>query len=744
MDGPVKLATTAAVERPNVMATHHVYLANFHAKCTYDLKRKSRYKGPMYVEELEEKISLLRDESQKLKSLLSAIFPEIRMEDRDAIEALRMRLLEEKTSPSTVGGEGKWTPRRASSGITESPSMDEGLETMTEATGRLDVDGQGRCEYHGDFAGLAFLHQIGERCSQLLQVNSSAKPGAFSHLPLRQAFASVGLSSIGSSRLDSKTMFQLPSRAEAQRLAKIAFNDASCLMTFIHVPSFDKLLDRIYSVNPGDYTSVEESFLPLLYITMAVGELFSSGGLQNQGGAPMTSLAQMKGINYFRASRALLDAADCRDIMSLQTIVWMIIYLQSSGSMHSCYSYISIATSLLLQMGLHRSGASSELDPVQQETRKRIFWAIQTMETYVTTLLGLPTTLRDEDIDQEMPSLYIDGDYFNAADGFTPMSTSTHVTSTMMMAAVNAHIRLIKIMRNLVRDIYPRVSKQLGRSKKSTESYRVSYARVIKVEEDLDQWFHSIPAPTPTETLQPEILRTQLLLRLAYAHVQMVLYTPFVHHIARIRTQSKEDVPEMRSFACASACIKAAMQIVWIVAELDNRGLQVGGAYYWFMSLFDKISLLCIERRRSRESVISMGRADEQSGPPCIPTDRKVDSRMAGPSIQPPPTEVAFGEQIFNANFNLSFAEAVQSHFGPQNICSTGARGFKDQLSTQQPQPALLAMMGPPPLDQFLPWTPALVTPVYGGDICPLQENRYFFPRFNAGWVDPLLEPGAS
>jgi hypothetical protein len=28
---------------------------------------------------------------------------------------------------------------------------------------------------------------------------------------------------------------------------------------------------------------------------------------------------------------------------------------------------------------------------------------IQTMETYVTTLLGLPTTLNDEDIDQDYP-----------------------------------------------------------------------------------------------------------------------------------------------------------------------------------------------------------------------------------------------------------------------------------------------------------------------------------------------------
>jgi hypothetical protein len=149
-------------------------------------------------------------------------------------------------------------------------------------------------------------------------------------------------------------------------------------------------------------------------------------------------------------------------------------------------------------MGLHRSAASKNLDPVQQQTRKRIFWVIQTMETYVTTLLGLPTTLSEEDIDQEMPSCTND-DYLNAG-GLTPMSV--HVTSTI--PALNAHIKLIGIMRNVVHDIYPRV-KQLG--SKSTEPYRVSYIRVTKIEGDLDQWFQSIPAPTPTEALRPEILR---------------------------------------------------------------------------------------------------------------------------------------------------------------------------------------------------------------------------------------------
>jgi hypothetical protein len=263
------------VERPNTIK-----------ECTYGFYRKTRYKGPMYVEELEEKLGKSRDESQRLKSLLAIAFPGICVDDRDAMEALRIRLLE--GNPSGIKGKLAPAPNKGSINIGSDgpPGVEELLETMTEATGRLDVDGQGRCEYHGDFAGLAFLHQIGKRCSQLLHPDSNKAKG-FSHLPLSQAFASES-SSMCVSMPDSKTMFQLPSRAMAEYLTKIAFNDASCLMTFIHVPSFNIALDRIYSLNPGDYTRLDEIFLPLLYASLALGELFL-GGLNSQGPSMATS-----------------------------------------------------------------------------------------------------------------------------------------------------------------------------------------------------------------------------------------------------------------------------------------------------------------------------------------------------------------------------------------------------------------------------------------------------------------------
>lgn len=64
---------------------------------------------------------------------------------------------------------------------------------------------------------------------------------------------------------------------------------------------------------------------------------------------------------------------------------------------------------------------------------------------------------------------------------------------------------------------------------------------------------------------------------MAYGHAQMVLYRPFLHHILKPRSEGNIQI---RSYACASACIKAAMQVIWLAEELDARGL-IHEAY-WF------------------------------------------------------------------------------------------------------------------------------------------------------------------
>src|SRR5437762_1072757 len=80
---------------------------------------------------------------------------------------------------------------------------------------------------------------------------------------------------------------------------------------------------------------------------------------------------------------------------------------------------------------------------------KRLFWIVRKMDTYVGALLGLPKTLSDDDIDQVFP-LEVD-DEFITRDGILPMPEGR----ISLLAASNAHTRLLTILSKVISYIYP-------------------------------------------------------------------------------------------------------------------------------------------------------------------------------------------------------------------------------------------------------------------------------------------------
>src|SRR5258707_1250664 len=98
----------------------------------------------------------------------------------------------------------------------------------------------------------------------------------------------------------------------------------------------------------------------------------------------------------------MIEMTDIRDLYSIQAVLLMTIFLQSSARMSTCYSYVGIALSAAVRMGLHRALPQARFDPVEREVRRRIFWTVWKMDTYVSALLGLPKGISEEDIDQDL------------------------------------------------------------------------------------------------------------------------------------------------------------------------------------------------------------------------------------------------------------------------------------------------------------------------------------------------------
>jgi len=76
---------------------------------------------------------------------------------------------------------------------------------------------------------------------------------------------------------------------------------------------------------------------------------------------------------------------------------------------------------------------------------------------------------------------------------------------------------------------------------------------------------------------------------MGYAHVQMMLYRPFVHYVSQACQARNVD---KRSFACAAACISVARNVVHIMSEMKRRGLLVGS--YWFFMYTTYFAILSL------------------------------------------------------------------------------------------------------------------------------------------------------
>jgi hypothetical protein len=88
-----------------------------------------------------------------------------------------------------------------------------------------------------------------------------------------------------------------------------------------------------------------------------------------------------------------------------------------------------LAFAIGLNRGRSRDGCAT-VDNIEVESRRRLFWVAYNLDKYLAAALGRPTTFKDEDIDQELPTMVNDGDLHS--NRTEPTSSNPYGVSTMM------------------------------------------------------------------------------------------------------------------------------------------------------------------------------------------------------------------------------------------------------------------------------------------------------------------------
>lgn len=548
-------------------------LQTLSAECTYDQpSNRRRNPAPQYVENLEHRV-------HRAETLLHILIPNLDLNDPGIDAAVRQGWIPGAPGKGDPGAAQEATQPRSTPAPTADKKPDAQLESMVRAVAQLDMDEQGHWDYHGHSSGLSFVRRMREQLGDLM--GPDTMPGPFvKSRPMSQVLDSPRSSAESPMGEPSPaTSTELPPKETARTLCVYAVNDAAALLRMVHQPTFWNGFERLYNVPADQYTNDDNSFLPLFYSAIALGCLFGKDddGIINREGYES---AIQQGFTYFRTARRLMDIADCRDLTSIQAVVFMILFLQSTAKMSQCYAYVGVALRSALRMGLHRA-AAGRFDPIEAESRKRVFWIVRKLDVYVGAMLGLPQTLSDEDIDQEYPA-EVDDEYITR-DGILPMPEGV----VSLMTAFNAHTRLVIILQKIVRKVYPiNVKSPRGQGDKT---YSVPFSAIREIESEMEEWKTSLP-PILSPCEAPErYTRIQQLLRLSYAHAQVLLYRPFLHFTAMEKRSKHVD---QRAYACAASFVNVSRNIVHIASQMKQKGLLNGA--FWFIMYTTFFSILAL------------------------------------------------------------------------------------------------------------------------------------------------------
>lgn len=203
-------------------------------------------------------------------------------------------------------------------------------------------------------------------------------------------------------------------------------------------------------------------------------------------------------------------------IGALQCYVLAQMYCMIKSDYKSLLRYRALAVDICHQLGLHESQDEAAFNPLDGETRKKVFWCQYVLDRFCSALTGMPVLLREADIQTEYP---VDVDDENVTEsGFLPTlpGESTRLSSALALFSAS------RILTKALEDLYP-----------SRSSYEISVSKMRVISEQLDEWLKMLPAHLRLEFSQdkPSTNVTSSrspLLSLVYYFIRSLIHRPAV------------------------------------------------------------------------------------------------------------------------------------------------------------------------------------------------------------------------
>ncbi|RFU75153.1 fungal specific transcription factor [Trichoderma arundinaceum] len=259
----------------------------------------------------------------------------------------------------------------------------------------------------------------------------------------------------------------LPSKPEAMSLLKDYFENFNCMFPLFHQPTFMHLVERQYSADPYQGSGWWASLNCALAIAHRL-RVMSNLVPQEEDD---------KAWGYLKNAMGVFSELTMRntDLLSVQALLGMALFMQGTPNPQPTFLLIAAAIRLSHSIGLHKKGTGFNLNPIEIEQRKRVFWIAYMLDKDLCLRSGRPPAQDDDDMNVELPDADPEDNIGNIplADGKGKMN-------------------LFRVMCEFA-VIESNVYKRLYAAKAAKQSDGELLATIGELDQELEEWKDRIP-----------------------------------------------------------------------------------------------------------------------------------------------------------------------------------------------------------------------------------------------------------
>ncbi|KAK3327186.1 fungal-specific transcription factor domain-containing protein [Cercophora scortea] len=341
-----------------------------------------------------------------------------------------------------------------------------------------------------------------------------------------------------------RTVFrELPPKAETLSLLKDFFENFNCMLPLFHQPTFMHLVERQYSSDPYQGSGWWASLNVVLAIAYRLRVMSNL----------VPAEEDEKAWGYLKNAMSVILELTMRntDLLSVQALLGMALFMQGTPNPQPSSLLISTAIRLSHNIGLHKRGTGFNLNPIEIEQRKRVFWIAYMLDKDLCLRSGRPPAQDDDDMNVDLPDADPEDNIGNIplADGKGKMN-------------------LFRVMCELAM-VEGKVYNKLYSTKATKQSPGEILNTIGELDQELEDWKDSIPIDFRPEH-EIKASHTPLILHIVMLHFNYyncltTIHRMSIHHgywtsrLSNYAIQGLNARPlNPRVFSSAALCTAAA------------------------------------------------------------------------------------------------------------------------------------------------------------------------------------------